>query len=122
MDVLASNAAADRLHGGMPDNVVRHLFLDPTSQRIYPDGAEMAADAVASFRGSVAGHFDDPRLTRLVGVLFLKSAEFGALWARHDVQAKTGGTKRIGTGETGELTVQWGALEVSGAPGQILVT
>ena len=79
MDVLASNAAADRLHGGMPDNVVRHLFLDPTSQRIYPDGAEVAADAVAAFHGSVAGHFDDPRLTQLVGELFLKSAEFGAL-------------------------------------------
>jgi transcriptional regulator with XRE-family HTH domain len=122
MDVLASNAAADRLHGGMPGNIVRHLFLDPSSRQVYPDWADVAAEAVASLRSSVAGHLDDPRLTQLVGELSLKSPEFGALWARHDVRAKTSGSKRIRSPEIGDVTVHWGALEVPGAPGQIVVT
>ncbi|HEY7049721.1 MAG TPA: helix-turn-helix transcriptional regulator [Jatrophihabitantaceae bacterium] len=122
MDVLASNAAADLLHHGLPDNVVRHVFLDPAARTVYPDWDDVAAETVASLRASVAGHLDDARLTRLVGELSLKSAEFRTLWARQDVRAKTSGRKRVHSPEIGEVTVHWEALQVASAPGQVVVT
>ncbi|GAA0295345.1 helix-turn-helix domain-containing protein [Kineococcus aurantiacus] len=125
-DVLAANEAAHRLHGRMPGNVLRHLFLDPGSRALYPDWAELAAEAVGSTRGAAVRYLDDPRLTRLVGELSLKSAEFARLWAQHGVRAKSAGTKRIAVpladGGRETVTVGWEALEVASSPGQVVVT
>ncbi|MFJ9968301.1 MmyB family transcriptional regulator [Streptomyces avermitilis] len=38
-------------------------------------------------------HPDDPQLTELIGELSLKSDAFRGLWADHDLQAHTTGTK-----------------------------
>lgn len=123
MDVLAYNRAAEVLHGrSLEGNVVRHVFLDPSAREIYPDWAEVAAESVASLRGSAANQLDNPRLIRLVGELSLKSPDFGRLWARHDVRAKTHGTKRIHSPTVGEVTVTWESLAVTSTPGQLLVT
>lgn len=123
MDVLAANRAADVLHGGaVRGNVVRHLFLDPEAREYYPDWEEVAQEAVASLRGSVGGHLDDPRFTRLVGELSLKSTDFVRLWARHDVKAKTCGTKRIVSPTLGPVTISWEGLSVTSAPGLQLIT
>jgi transcriptional regulator with XRE-family HTH domain len=121
MDVLAANAPARQLQGDM-GNVVRHVFLDAGARAMFPDWEIVAAECVASLRGSVSGHRDDPRLTQLVGELSLKSAEFRAMWARHEVRAKSSGSKRIVAPEIGEIAIHWEALEVTSAPGQILVT
>jgi transcriptional regulator with XRE-family HTH domain len=122
MDVLAHNPAAERLHHGLPANVTRHVFLDPAARTFYPDWEEVAAESAASLRASAAGRLDDPRLTRLVGELSLKSPEFRTLWARHDVRPKAAGTKRIRSPELGELTVLWEALHVASAPGQLVIS
>lgn len=58
----------------------------------------------------------------LVGELSLKSAEFRTVWARHDVRAKTSGSKRIRSPEIGEVNIQWATFDIAAARGQILVT
>lgn len=122
MDVLAANTAARRLHGDMPHNVLRHIFLDPGARTLYPDWDAVAAEAVGSLRGSVVRHLEDPRLMNLVGELSVRSVEFARLWAQHGVRTKAAGTKRLFLPEHGTLTVGWEALEVSSAPGQVIVT
>jgi transcriptional regulator with XRE-family HTH domain len=123
MDVLASNALAAALHpacatGG---NMVRMVFLDPSSRDVYPDLEAIAADTVAALRAAVGPDLDDPALTDLVGELSLKSAEFRRLWARHDVRDKTHGTKRIMHPQVGELELYYECFAVNGSDGQMLV-
>ena len=123
MDVLAANRCAEILHGDrMPENMVRYTFLDDEARAVFPDWADVAAETVASLRSAVVDHLDDPQLTRLIGELSLKSADFRRLWARHDVRAKTAGTKRLITPTVGEVTVHWETLAVTAAPGQLVVT
>lgn len=69
----------------------------------------------------IADGLDDPRLRALIGELSLKSPEFRRLWARHEIRAKTTGTKRMLSPEVGEVTVRWESLAVAAAPGQLLV-
>ena len=123
MDVLAYNDLAGALHSGFAHerNMVRVLFLDPASRDVYPDWDDAAQEAVATLRAAAVSNLDHPRLTELVGELSLKSAEFRRLWSRHDVRAKTAGSKRIVHPMVGELTVAWETFAVSSAPGQLLV-
>lgn len=51
----------------------------------------------------------------------MRSPEFRRLWARHDVRAKSAGTKRINSPAFGEVTVSWEGLAVASAPGQLVV-
>ncbi len=120
MDVLAHNALCARLCP-VPDNVVRHAFLDPQARTVYPDWNEVAAETVAALRALAAAAPDDPQLAALVGELSLTSPEFRGFWARHEVHAKSTGTKRIRSERVGEVTVSWEALTVASAPGQQIV-
>lgn len=126
LDVLAYNDLAEAVHGrppagGVGQNVVRHVFLDPRARELYPEWDEVAVESVASLRASVGPDLDDPRLVRLVGELSLKSAEFNRLWARHEVRAKTSGRKRLISPVLGDVTLSWETLSVASAPGQLLV-
>jgi transcriptional regulator with XRE-family HTH domain len=123
MDVLAANRTAELLCGPLAGerNIVRHVFLDPGARALYPDWQDVAAETVAALRGAAAGHPDDPRLTALVGELSVKSPEFRTLWARHEVRARSAGTKRLVSPAVGEVTVSWEALAVVSAPGQVVV-
>jgi transcriptional regulator with XRE-family HTH domain len=119
MDVLAHNELCAAIHP-LPDNIVRHVFLDPAAREIYPEWDEVAAESVAALRATVRTTEDDPGLIALVGELSLKSPEFRGLWARHEVRAKAGGQKRMHTPE-GVLEVAWETLAVAGSPGQQVV-
>jgi len=127
MDVLAYNDLSAAIHGkppagGIGNNVVRHVFLDPAASELYPEWEDVAAESAASLRASVGPDLDDPRLVRLVGELSLKSPDFNRLWARHDVRAKTSGRKRlISPALGGDVTLTWETLSVASAPGQLLV-
>jgi transcriptional regulator with XRE-family HTH domain len=124
MDVLAYNRLSELLCGGVPSggNVVRHVFLDPSSRDLYPDWSDVAEETVAALRASAAAVPDDPRLITLVGELSVKSAEFRRFWARHDVRAKAAGSKRLVSPAVGPLTVRWETFAVASAPGQLMVT
>jgi transcriptional regulator with XRE-family HTH domain len=128
LDVLAHNRLAERLYAGPPGgapgvgNMLRALFLDPGSRRMYPDWEDVAVETVASLRASAGSDLDDPRLIQLVGELSVKSADFGRLWARHEVRAKTSGVKRMISPSVGPITLTWESLSVTSAPGQLVVT
>lgn len=57
----------------------------------------------------------------LVGELAVRSDEFAALWARHDVEETTRGRMRVDHPLVGELTLDWDAYPLPGTPGPMLV-
>jgi transcriptional regulator with XRE-family HTH domain len=128
MDVLASNPLAVALHGGElaagvgSSNMVRHVFLDPHARELYPDWDDVAAESVATLRGSVGTELDHPRLVGLVGELSVRSPEFARLWARQEVRNKTAGTKHLISPALGDVVLSWESLSVTSAPGQLVVT
>jgi hypothetical protein len=123
MDVLAANPMALVLNPAqrVGTNVVRSMFLDPEFQALHPNFERAAAGTVASLRAQVGPDLDDPLLHELVGELSLKSELFRKLWARHDVHAKTHGTKRMVHPIVGELELDYESFSVNGADGQMLL-
>ncbi|GAA4692660.1 helix-turn-helix transcriptional regulator [Phytohabitans rumicis] len=123
LDVLANNALAAAVNhcSVRGQNQLRVAFLEPDARCIYADWATVAAETVASLRASAGTDLDDPRLTELVGELSLKSEDFRRLWARHDVKAKTAGTKRLIHPMVGEMTLSYETFTVNGAAGQLLI-
>jgi transcriptional regulator with XRE-family HTH domain len=120
-DVLAANALAIALHEGFTPgrNLLRDVFLDPIRET-YLDWNEVAEGAVAGVRSAVGSDLDDPRLTELIGELSLKSREFRAMWARHDVRERTAGVKRYDNPLVGEIELDYQTFAVTGAVGQTL--
>ncbi|HET6505225.1 MAG TPA: helix-turn-helix transcriptional regulator [Baekduia sp.] len=123
MDVLAANPMALVLNPAqrVGTNVVRSMFLDPEFQAVHPNFERAAAGTVASLRAQVGPDLDDPLLHELVGELSLKSELFRKLWARHDVHAKTHGTKHLVHPIVGELELDYESFTVNGADGQMLI-
>lgn len=118
MDVLAWNTLADALSGfsRMPPavrNIPRQVFLDPASRDLYPDWAEVAAQAVANLRVT-SGRGDDPELSALVAELSLRSEDFRRLWADHEVKECAYGVKRVRHLVAGLLTLPYETLAVPG--------
>jgi len=125
VDVLALNQSGLALYARLGlhvgDNLTLALFLDPRSRDHYPDFDQVSAEAVANLRALAGASSSHPRLVALVGELSLGSPEFAALWAQNEVQAKSGGTKRIDVAGIGRLTLRWDSLAATGAPGQMVV-
>jgi transcriptional regulator with XRE-family HTH domain len=123
LDVLANNLIASALNpcSVKGQNQVRVVFLDPAARTTYLDWETVARETVASLRATAGTDLDDPRLTDLVGELSLKSEDFRRLWARHDVLARTNGTKRFIHPMVGELTLSYETFTVNGSTGQMLV-
>ena len=67
-----------------------------------------------------AKHAEDPDFEALVTALLDASPEFATVWARHDVHAKTGGTKAFVT-EVGRLDLEYHTLTGARNPDQRLV-
>ncbi|MFC6883554.1 MULTISPECIES: helix-turn-helix domain-containing protein [Actinomadura] len=123
LDVLACNAPAAALYEGFEpaDNLARMVFADPAGREFYRDWERAAHSCVAELRAAY-GH--DPRSERIgevVADLSARSPEFAALWARHDVKAKTQDGKRLRHPVVGDLSILFSAFTVNGAPGQELV-
>ena len=115
-DVLAANDLAVALNPGFAPgrNLVRDTFLDPRSRELHTDWDDVAASSVAGLRASAGLEPDDPALTGLVGELRAASEEFRALWARHEVYAKTSGRKRHHHPLVGDLELDYQTLTVNG--------
>jgi transcriptional regulator with XRE-family HTH domain len=122
-DVLAANALATALSPGLRvgENRLRSVFLDPDERELYPDWSKAISGMVASFRASIGGDTDDPRVAQLVGELSLASEEFRQLWARHDVKALSGGAMVMRHPEAGELSLRREKLPLGESNGQLLV-
>lgn len=122
-DVLAANHLANALSPNLQvgENRLRAVFLDPAEKALYPDWDHATAGLVAGFRQSVGTDVDDPRFIQLVGELSLASERFRHLWARHDVQTRSGMPTRLQHPQVGELTLSREKLTIGGAHGQMLV-
>lgn len=123
LDVLAANRLARALHPLFVEgtNLVRATFLDPAARDCYPEWDKVAQETVASMRAAAGADPDDPRLAELVGELSVKSPEFRALWARHEVKAKARGTKQIVNAAVGPITLDYETLMPQATEGQMLV-
>ena len=121
-DVLAANALAIAVHDGFTPgrNLLRDVFLDDGARETYLDWNEVAEGAVAGVRAAVGNELDNPRLVELIGELSLKSHEFRAMWARHDVRERTSGTKRYRNPLVGPIDLQYQTFSVTGTIGQTL--
>ncbi|MET8287039.1 helix-turn-helix transcriptional regulator [Streptomyces sp. NPDC051639] len=123
LDILAHNHLAAALFTGFTscDNLLRMTLLDPAAHHFYRDWDRAAASCVAALRRAAGADSDDPRLIEIVGELSMKSAEFRALWARHDVRGKTREAKHFHHAEVGDLELHYEAFTVNSAPHQQLV-
>jgi transcriptional regulator with XRE-family HTH domain len=130
LDVLAANALARALYadlfaGTAADRVPNHArftFLDPRATDLYPDWDRAAADSVSLLRAEAGRTPGDRELSGLVGELSTRSRRFSALWATHDVRWHTTGTKRFHHAVVGDLVLAYEGLELTGDPGQTLIT
>lgn len=120
--VLAANPLATALNPGFATgrNLVRDTFLDPAQRALYPEWRDVAVGAVAGLRASAGERPDDPALRQMVEELSERSDDFRAMWARHDVHAKTAGTKRFMHPEVGALELDYQTFAVNGSDGQVL--
>ncbi|GLY19925.1 transcriptional regulator [Kineosporia sp. NBRC 101677] len=133
-DVLSWNALGHALLAGhldrqAPDaagpdrpNLTRMLFLDAHTRELHRDWADEAATSVASLRYVAAHHPDDPALAALIGELSLRSPEFAALWARHQVRLCSSGTRRLHHPVVGDLDLSFEVLHLPDATGVRLLT
>jgi transcriptional regulator with XRE-family HTH domain len=124
LEVLASNEMARALSPIFTPgvNLVRAAFLEPSVKALYRDWDRMTARTVAGLRAQSGGDIDDPKLTALVGELAVKSPEFAALWARHEVHPKTSGRSRMVHPAVGELDLRYEKLTaVEAGSGQVVV-
>ncbi|MGW5722878.1 helix-turn-helix domain-containing protein [Amycolatopsis sp. NPDC003865] len=98
-------------------NTAKWMFLNPRARVVYRDWARIAADVVAVLR---AGPADDA-LSRIVGDLSTRSAEFAALWADHRVAEHQHGVKRFFHEAVGDLTLNWQTLHLPDSQGQSVI-
>ncbi|MFG2359965.1 helix-turn-helix transcriptional regulator [Streptomyces sp. NPDC048521] len=125
-DVLAANRLAHALYTDFEArprrerNFARFVFLDEAARALYADWEKVAGDCLAMLRLYAGRHPDDPQLTELIGELSLHNGTFRRMWADHDVQAHTTGTKRLHHPLVGDLTLDYLVLAVEGDPEQTL--
>jgi transcriptional regulator with XRE-family HTH domain len=125
-DVLAANRLAHAVYTDFEArprrerNFARFVFLDEAARALYADWEKVAGDCLAMLRLYAGRHPDDPQLTELIGELSLHSDTFRRMWADHDVQAHTTGTKRLHHPLVGDLTLDYLVLTVEGDPEQTL--
>jgi transcriptional regulator with XRE-family HTH domain len=119
-DVLMANKAAMVLapmyHPGR--NLVRDVFLDPTTRRLFPDWQDIAEQTVAALRTTADPR--DPRTAALVAEL-QSHDEFRSLWDRHDVRPTRDETKRFNHPDAGQLTLRRQTLTIAGAEDQVII-
>ena len=123
LDILAHNAIAAALHSGFErfDNLARMVFLDPAGREFYQDWDRAAQSCVAELRAAYGHAPDSPRIARVADILGAGSAQFAALWARHEVKSKAQEGKNLRHERVGDLRIKFSAFTVNGAPHQQLV-
>ncbi|NHA66960.1 helix-turn-helix transcriptional regulator [Phycicoccus flavus] len=91
--VFGDHTGAD----GPGRSAVHRWFTDPASREVYPaqDREQRGAEMVADLRAAYARHGDASTAGEVVAALTAESAEFRALWARHDVRHKHSQRKRL---------------------------
>jgi transcriptional regulator with XRE-family HTH domain len=122
-DVLAGNTLAYALFDGFRHgpNLLAKIFLDPDARAFYPDWEDVARYTVAGFRQVQGRSPHDPRVVQVVEELSRGSADFVAMWGRHEARGARLASKRFRHPRVGEMTLRINAFDVRAAPGQELI-
>src|SRR3954462_4985395 len=94
LDILYANALGRALFAPVfafaepsrPPSSARFVFLDPGARDLYRQWDAVADDTVALLRAEAGRDPHDRLLSDLVGELAMRSTEFRARWAAHDVR------------------------------------
>lgn len=97
------------------------LLLHPEADQACPERAATVVELTGMLRAQVAAEPGHARAVELVGELAVRSDEFAALWARHDVLETTRGQMRLTHPMVGELSLDWDAYPIPGSPGPVLM-
>ncbi|MEU4014897.1 helix-turn-helix transcriptional regulator [Microbacterium sp. NPDC028030] len=123
MDILAANDLGYAMNSEMfrgtlrPANHSRFIFLDPRAADFYPDWNRAANINVQMLRREAGRSPHDAQLASLVGELSMRSDEFRARWAAHDVRHHYTGMKQFRHPVIGLLELTFQTLELEGDPG-----
>ncbi|WP_157252282.1 helix-turn-helix domain-containing protein [Nonomuraea typhae] len=124
-DVLAANPEGLALMPGLGDwpagqrNTIRYTFLHPAARTVFADWDRVARNCVAHLH---TAELDAPEpAAALVAELSAASAEFAALWRRHDVWVKRGGETAFLHPVIGPLTLTNEVLTAGGDRQRLLL-
>jgi transcriptional regulator with XRE-family HTH domain len=128
-DMLAWNAAADRLMGYLshlePEcrNLLRTNFTGRYASHLLADPQSLAfmQDCVADLRASLARSPKDAKIRALVDELLRSSPEFGEMWADHQVAVRRVQRKRVVHAQFGPMEFDCQVLEVPGTALKLIV-
>ncbi|ORX03442.1 helix-turn-helix domain-containing protein [Mycolicibacillus trivialis] len=127
LDFLAANALGRAIYAPMfarangAPNLARFLFLDASSDQLFPQWDRTADEAVALLQAEAARAPHSPGVTKVVGELATRCESFRLRLAAHNVTAHKHGSKKFGNARFGELTLTYHVLAITAAPGLSLV-
>ncbi|MBF4608189.1 helix-turn-helix transcriptional regulator [Curtobacterium sp. VKM Ac-1393] len=125
-DIVAANALGFAMHSDLvaaparPMNFSRFIFLDPKARNFYQDWQRAAHTNVAILRREAGRTPNDRDLAALIGELSMRSDDFRALWAAHDVRRHYSGVKSFRHAVVGPLELHFQTLELAEDPGLAL--
>ncbi|WP_042375175.1 MmyB family transcriptional regulator [Streptacidiphilus neutrinimicus] len=128
-DVLVQNAMSRALWGDATSrppeqrNLIRRWFVEPAARAVMPaeDHERLGRSHVAHLRAIATARPEDRRAERLVAELLVRSPEFAAYWAEHDVAQRRSDVKRIVHPVVGLLELSCEVLVTDGGEQQLLV-
>jgi len=126
LDFLAANQLGRAMYSDLlldpsaPRNFARHIFLDSSARRFYPNWDQAADLGVANLRTAAGKDPDDKRLHELVGELSTRSEEFRRRWQAHDVRTHGSGVKHFHHHLVGDLELAYESLDLRAEPGLTL--
>lgn len=97
-------------------NILRRMFLDPSTREAQTDWAAVARFLVATFRAGTARTGADADAAALVAELSGQSAEFARMWGDNDVQTTGEGAKTIRNPAVGEISFEFSTFAIDGRP------
>ena len=127
LDILSANRLGYALYSeafanpDRPVNLARFIILDHQSRKFYADWEGIANACVGNLRAEAGRDPYDLDLTDLVGELSMRSDDFRARWASHDVREYRSGTQPFHHPLVGELTLSYEALQLTADIGLTLI-
>jgi transcriptional regulator with XRE-family HTH domain len=126
-DYLAANALAravyEEIFNGRfrPPNHVRYVFLDDRARDFFDGWDAVAHDTARILRSEAGRDPNDRGPAELIEEMCEVSAEFRAIWARHDVRLPATGRHRFHHPRVGLLDLDFEAAALRADPGLTLL-